>query len=223
MKKALSVTSSLALIGLLGTPLAAATSTGYDILNADPSGTGGWSHTYDGTITAAATPGKFNYTGGTGTLADGIVPNSFGNNQLFLPDFSEISITFYFDDFYTFSALTIFGGDSFGNNIPGNITGFDVEIGGTTASISTTGFGGTSSDADLRNDLADLIGTGLENAAANSITISKFTSSGQGFNGINIGEFTARGVVAPVPLPASLPLLIGGIGGLMALRRRKKS
>ena len=54
---------------------------GYDILDAPAAGTGGWSHTYDGTYTLTRTDlfqgGTVgNYSGGSGTLNDEIISSS---------------------------------------------------------------------------------------------------------------------------------------------------
>ena len=155
-------------------------------------------------------------------MADGVVATSHVDNHLFRNGDPSAVITFFLDVASTISSFSIFGGDTSANNIPGNITGVDVTIGGQTATISTTAFGQSSSDADLVNDLGSLVGTGLELISTTSITLSNWTISGQGADYYNISEFTVDAApVSAIPVPASLPLLMAGLGGIAALRRRK--
>lgn len=224
----------LPLLGTVGlaTSANAATITGYNILNADPSGIAGWDHTYTGTISAAASglAGVFDYTGGTGTLADGFVSSNSRNNQLFLSDNSarNASITLFFDQAYSFNQIEIFGADNYvNNNVPGNISGFDVTIGGVTATLSTIPFGPLTTNetpAQNMNDRALFAGTSLAGLVASSITLSNFqvTDSAGNFR-FNIGEIIVAGDPSQVPVPTALPLFVAGLAGLGFAKKRKKS
>jgi len=208
---------------------AVATIIQYDIFAADISGSGGWSHAYSGLITP--TGGSLaNYTGGVGTLNDGIIINPSINNQLFLTPTAPVEISFFFDQSYTFSQIEIFGadGDS-GNNIPGNISGFDIAIGAATQSLLTTGFGGVSSDGQLVNDRVDLVAAGLSAITANFIVLSNFTvfDLSNANRRFNISEivFSTSSPVSVVPIPAALPLFGTGIGllGFFSWRKKRRS
>ena len=180
-------TITLALLAQIGlaTSANAATITGYDITNTQASGTGLWSHSYSGTITAAASgfSGFFDYTGGTGTLADGFVPTSHINNHLFLgSNTRSTSITLFFDQAYKFSQIEIFGAaNNIANNIPGNISAFDVTIDGITETLSTTPFGPLTTNEIPQqnvNDRAIIAGTTLAERVAKRHHIIKLPDYG---------------------------------------------
>ncbi|MFT5448906.1 MAG: hypothetical protein ACI9DC_004092 [Gammaproteobacteria bacterium] len=69
--------------------------TGYDIPSTPVSGHGGWGHTYNGTISAnGVSPdvvSVFNYTGGSGTLNDGVIANNRSQAHLFDNRMSPVS------------------------------------------------------------------------------------------------------------------------------------
>lgn len=187
----------------------------YDISNAEASGFGGWSNAYSGTITATG-GGLYSYTGGSGTLNDGITPTNHINNQLFtLADNS--TITLHLNTLSNISELNILGG-AIGNMIPGTLTGATITIGALSVALSSTAWGATCSSG-LCNDKFSLAGSGLDLLATNTITLSNFTGGWSGY--YNIGEVTVAGVNAAVPAPATFALLGLGLVGLTLSRRRK--
>lgn len=167
---------------------------GYDVMNANVSGTGGWAHEYTGTITPT-TGTLANYRGGTGTMADGVlVDTTVLNTQYFDNVANEASITLYFDGSYKIDTIDIYGGDhgTMDNVLPGLLTSFDIEIGPTIQTIVTSGFGpvGSSSGQDWQiNDRADLVSAGLSNIAVSSITLSNFRSDINDNVAFSVAEF----------------------------------
>jgi len=83
-----------------------------------------------------------------------------------------------------------------------------------TASTSATGMGGTTTalvDAEFRY----VFSLSLEGGAS----VVMDTNFGQA----NAVDYTPQPRLAPVPVPASLPLLIGALGGFLTLRRRSET
>ncbi len=199
-------------LALSGAAVAGPVITTYDVKQASVKGTGGWNHAYDGMINVLGS-GKAHYTGGSGTLNDGVFGTSVSTTQLF-QNYANVSITLNFDQFYKFDSLSIFGGSFAGNSIPGTLTGMSVTIGDATVALTSTAFG-------MNGDLVKLVGTGLELQRANQITLSKFKG---GPSYMSIAEITASGTFAPeaskVPEPGSLVLL--GLGALAAFGASKR-
>ena len=102
--------------------------TGYDITNVRLSGYGGWTHTYTGTITPNGS-GTYDYSGGSGTLNDGLFGNDNFNSELFL--LSDQSVfTLFLDGNYNLTNLNLYGSFGEGNHIPGSLTGATIGFGG---------------------------------------------------------------------------------------------
>jgi hypothetical protein len=197
----------------------AATITSYDIQNATVSGFGGWAHSYSGTITP--TSGNYaNYSGGGGTLNDGIVPTSEQSSELFdLSSFSPV-ITVNLDASYLLTRIDILDAID-DNDLPGSITSVDVTVGGQTATYSLTNYGFVGVSGVPQDQFITL--TGLQaSTAATSFTLSNFVSGSLDGPYASIGELTVNGNLAGVPEPTSWALMLVGFGGLGAALRRSR-
>ncbi len=217
---------------LSATAAQAVTIVSYDIRNADPSGTGGWTNSYSGTITSSAdgVPGLVDLTGGSGTLNDGILPNSTVNNQLFFTPLAiqNASITLRFDRAIRLGTIEFLNSpDYLGNSVVGGVREV-VAIGGGGdffATAESAGFGPVGASGFPVSDRFDFSNTIFAEFELDSIILSNFFVDGPNFiNPFSIGEIVVtEAQVAPVPLPASGALMVAGIGGLIAARRRKKA
>ena len=197
--------------------------TGYDILNADVSGNGGWRHTYTGAIVNTGT-GQFgptaSYTGGTGTMADGLDSLSETDTQLFNV-MNNAEITLYFDDFYALNTLELWQGDFF-NAVPGGIESLNATIGALSDTLLGNPFSTPGSTLVNRNDSFSFVGSTLAGLITNQITLSSI-SMGNCCNAFSISEIRLDGIVAAqVPEAASLILLGIGMFGVGFASRKKR-
>lgn len=217
---------SLALFAIAGAATAAPiTITGYDIESTFVSGEGGWAHYYNGTITSTGTINNgtvANYTGGSGTLNDGVIGTSHNQTQLFnYPGTSSPIITLYLDGLYSIDSLLIYGGNFLANSIPGEITALDITIGSTTQHFNTIGQG-MSSGGRYADDYVDLTGTTLAGLVTDQVILSGFDSSWGGYDTFSITEISLTGTEGmAVPEPAILALLGFGLVGFGLKRRRR--
>ena len=144
----------------------------YDITDTHTSGQGGWAHTYDGTITTI-TGNIANYSGGSGTLNDGIIGTSEQTTQLFYTADTNPVITLFLDGFYSIDSLLIYGGNITNNGLPGTLTGFDVTVNSITESFLTTAQGLTGFSG-LSDDFVDFTGSSLAGLVTDRIILSGF-------------------------------------------------
>ncbi len=181
----------------------------YDILNADVSSTGGWFHSYSGTI--APTVGSLaDYSGGTGTMADNVIlETTEANTQLFLTPNPGPVITLFLDGTHQIDRLEFFGGAHSGNSIPGAIDGMDITINGVTETFTTIPFGPSNSQMiNLLNDRVDLTDSVLAGAITDQIIISNVTANESGGGPsvrFSITEIVINGSVDSPPGPSPTP------------------
>jgi hypothetical protein len=201
----------IVLVGFAGaTNASAQIITRYDILNADVSGTGSWSHTYSGTITPT-TGTRADYSGGTGTMTDGVILGTdLKTTQLFFNAISTpVTITLFLDGTHQIDELDFFGGMDPGNTIPGAIDGMDITINGVTATFTTIPFGPVNSlnPTNLRNDGVVLAGSALAGVFTDQIVISNVTAneSGSPSRRFSITEIVVNGSLVSTPLPTPTP------------------
>jgi hypothetical protein len=227
MKKLLLVLSAVVLsTSALAAPAATPIITGYNVLNAAPSGTGDWTHEYTGTITDLG-GGLRSYTDGTGTLADGIFSNSIFTTQLFRPS-DNTSITIFLDDYYEIGSVSIFGGPE-NNRIPGQITEATFsfpELDLFLFSKPGIPFGDTGLSGQPVNDLFNLGDSYMPTTPSiNQFTISNIGGSyyDASYNSSYFSISEIQVSVTPVPEPSTYALMLGGLGlvGFMAARRRR--
>jgi hypothetical protein len=156
---------------------------GYDIQNAAESGFGAWDHRYNGLITptgsnlvVAFPNGKSTavlalYTGGGGTLNDGQVGLAPGDTELFATAAQPV-ITLHLGNTYAIQSINL---ESFSlyNGIPGNITGVNLAVGGSSASFQPTT---TTDDANnLSSSLIDLTSSPVAGITGDTIVLSGFS------------------------------------------------
>jgi hypothetical protein len=197
----------------------------YNIFDAALAGYGLWGHNYTGTITPGASfSGGFagTYTGGSGTLNNGIIESSVDFTQLF--NVSELNpvLTLFLPGTYSISSITIRGGNLFENMIPGCLTGVTVGIGAGSEALGTTAMGATAAPGGcgLVDDRITITGTSLQNLVGNSIQLSNFLGAFDGAY-FSIAEIEIDGTaVSSVPEPAAMGLIGLGLMGIACFKRR---
>ena len=195
--------------------------TSYKMTNVRLSGFGSWGHTYFGSITPSGS--LFDYSGGSGTINDGVIGTGHFNTHHFRKD-DQSTTTLVLDQIYSqFSEIRLY---SFvGNNlIPGNITSVDVTIGGMTQTISTTGFGGASIGHLNSHELLSLVGTPLEFVIGDSILLSNVQTISPNSVWYSISEATfvaSQSQVVPEPTTFAMFGIGACVMGFRAARRRR--
>lgn len=183
----------------------------YDIAGARTSGWGSWWHVYDGQITLRDDdPTLADYSGGSGTLNDGLIASSaFGNHLLRTNDAPVI--TLHLAAPARIGEIAILGGDYFDNSLVGSLSAWSVTIGGQTRHFVSTGFG-AACQHHLCDDRVSLLGSGLDEVLTQTVVLSGFVAGN--------GHFAATEVVlSAVPEVPTAALLALGLAGL-AWRRR---
>lgn len=192
----------------------------YDVTNTALSGYGGWAHTYDGLI-AGPTSTLYNYSGGSGTMNDGLIGNGTSDTHL-LSNADDFTITLNLDGNSTIDSLSLFSFSNT-NGIPGSIYSLDVTINGITENFETSGFGVSGNSYGNPHEYIDFTSSSLDGLLASAVILSNFTSVGVYSNFSAISEIQLEGAPATVPVPAAVWLFGSGLLGLIGVARRKKS
>lgn len=183
----------------------------YDIAGARISGWGSWWHGYDGQITLRDDhPTLADYSGGGGTLNDGLVADSsFGNHLLRTAD--APIITLHLAAPARIGEILILGGDYLNNAHVGALSAWSVTIGGQTQHFVATGFGAPCQQHRC-DDRVSLLGSGLEDLWTQTVVLSGFAAGN--------GHFAATEIVlSAVPEVPTAALLALGLAGLASRRR----
>jgi len=216
------IAAAIGVVALGATAMAASIPiVGYDVQQVPQSGCGGWSYAYSGG-TATDTGRRmccqafgggcltapvpvYDFSGGTGTLADGIIGAGIDDTELFFlrSDVAgqplQPAITLHLGGTYFINSIHIFGGDFLGL-FPGDLTGLTVEIGGASLALPTIPIGPLYNPIFFNtDDLVVLNGTGLDAIATNRIVLRGFTAAmffGFPLDQISMTEITVDGALA---------------------------
>jgi hypothetical protein len=189
----------------------------YDVVETHLPGFGCWFHEYIGTVTSTGrtdsgsvtcTPEGnqiANYSGGQGTLNDGIISTSTSATHLFVMRNDDDGvpirpvITLHLAETVAVTAIRIYGGDIDFNALPGALGGLTVEIGGISRALDTTPFGAPNVLGVPPNDEITIVGTDLEGILTNRIVLSDFRATlfGAPFDQFSIAEISVEGGSSP--------------------------
>ncbi|MDO8069952.1 PEP-CTERM sorting domain-containing protein [Janthinobacterium sp. SUN176] len=195
----------------------------YDIKNGRAKDAGNWNNNYDGTLTRVHPTLDliYDYSGGKGSLNDGIVPSGVESTQfIYSPD--NPIITLHLSGQSIIHEMNFYSMLHAGNVSAGNLSGAKISFGDQSLYLNATNWGPKCS-SNLCNNGFSFAGTALEGIATDVITISDFKNIGNGLPLYAIGEIVLNGsLVSPVPEPSTYGMLLVGIVaiGLQARRRR---
>lgn len=180
----------------------------YDMLNGDQGSFPYFDSSYSGTgnKNSAYAP----LTGGVGELTDGVIATQ---NWFVTPDpyvgwlRTNIVITFNFASILDFNSITFYFDDSNGS---GGVAPPDrAAVNGLSALVPD---GPSGAPASFTMDLTALAPTSV-------LTTQLFHDAQYPWIMLSEVKFDA---IAPIPLPAGMPLLLGGLGALALIRRKSR-
>lgn len=178
----------------------------YDVIDSPASGSGGWFHTYSQPFVPTGVDSVQggaigNYTGGFGTLNDGLISSSVADTHLFFTGTrANPVITVHLAAPVFVDSIEIYGGDIEFNAFPGALSQVTVEIGGSSLAVSPEPFGPLGALGPF-NDRVTLTGTPLSDIATDTLVLRNTASP---FNQFSIAELRINGRPAAVP-----PLAVG--------------
>ena len=195
----------------------------YDIKNGRAKDAGHWNNNYDGTLTRGHPTWDwiYDYTGGKGSLNDGVVPNGIESTQ-FIYSYEDPIITLHLSGLSIINEMNFYSMLYGGNASAGNLSGAKISFGEKSLYMNATNWGPKCSN-HLCNNGFSFTGTALEGIATDVITISGFQHRDSSLPLYSIGEIVLNGsFVSPVPEPSTYGMLLAGIVviGLQARRRR---
>jgi hypothetical protein len=219
--------------------------TGYDVELTPPSGYGGWSHTYTGSVTGTdrvlgpvngcspttANCELVNERSGAGTMNDGAF-SSVVEDQLLIAGtdaqgvpFSP-TVTLHLAQRAKVQQIRIFGGGSPFNAIPGALEGATVTIGTSRAALSTIEAGDVGPLGFAADDILDLRGTGLDAGSTSDVVLSDMTALALLAGQFSITEITVDGVadaVTPSALCTQTHQFVSGSAAYQALSAKRRA
>jgi hypothetical protein len=177
------------------------------------------SYTQPQNVSGAGSGWSYNYNGSTGTLNDGIVPNSL-DNDLLVDNSLNPSFTFTLNGTYKLSEIDILS-NYLANLIPGDLTSAVITSGGVSETVSSTNYGPTTVSGWGANERL-VLPSDLASIATNTFTLSDPVSQGPWSQFSSYGEVVALGApFGGVPEPSTWAMLIAGVAMIgFAARRR---
>ena len=191
---------------------------GYDISGVWPVGTGGYSYVYDGSVTMRP-QGFYLYSGGGGSLNDGVVPTSnVGAMMIGTVSPKDKSITLHLSGQSVLSEINMFSESNTSGVYAGALTGATITINGVSVALTSSAWG-SGCARYLCNDTFSLAGTALAGMTTDTVVLTKFRAAAGYFT---MAEINVNGAIPAVPEPQTYAMMIAGIGLLGFIARRRK-